>query len=185
MEGVVGDEPLPHQVPERVDRFGRIAAARRLVERGEERRAFRSEVIDDRPLALGDVDLPPAASAEPRQVIGQVERQPSVAIADRLDAAPDDFARGAQRIEIGGLVALDARRQDLGFEDRRRQRRALQVLDRVEQRIEAGRRRTSALPAGQQAARRPAAPPARPACAARASDSRRTDWRMFSGQRNE
>ena len=29
-------------------------------------------------------------------------------LAERLDAAPDDFARGGQRVEVGRVVALDA-----------------------------------------------------------------------------
>ena len=71
-------------------------------------------------------------------MIGQVEREPAVAIAERLDAAPDHFAGGGERIEIGRVVALDASGEDLGFEDRGGQRRALEVLDRIEQRVEPG-----------------------------------------------
>ena len=82
------------------------------------------------------------------EVIGQVEREAAVVLAERLDAAPHDLAGRGQRVEIGRLIALDARRQDLGLENRREERRALQVLDRVEQRIEprcaGGRRPASA-----------------------------------------
>ena len=69
-------------------------------------------------------------------MIGEVERDAAVAFAERLDAHPDDFAGGHQRVEHRRLVVVDARRQDLALEHRRRERRALQLLDRVEQRLE-------------------------------------------------
>ena len=71
---------------------------------------------------------------------------PAVAIAERLDAEPHDLARAHQHIEVGGTIALHAGRQHVGFEHRCRQRRALQLLDRVEQRVEAAARPHHALP---------------------------------------
>jgi len=50
-------------------------------------------------------------------VIGEVQRHPSVAIAQRLDADPDHFTRRCDRIQIGRVVEVDPRRQDLRFED--------------------------------------------------------------------
>ena len=44
MERVVGDDAFPHEIPQRVDRFARVAAAGRLVQRREERRAVPLEV---------------------------------------------------------------------------------------------------------------------------------------------
>ena len=76
-------------------------------------------------------------------MIGEVQRDAAVALAERLDADPDDFAGRRDRVEIRRIVAVDPRRQDLGLEDRRGQRRALQLLDGVEQRIE---RRAAASP---------------------------------------
>ena len=165
VERVVGDRALPHQIPQRVDGLAREAAAGRLVQRGEERRAVLAEVIDDGLLARLEVGKDGGAP-QPREGVGEVQREPAVAIAERLDAAPDDFAGGGQRVEIGGVVALDARREDLALEDRRRQRRALQVLDRIEQRVEAGAPPDDALPGGEEAREDRAGRPARPACAA-------------------
>ena len=68
-------------------------------------------------------------------MIGEVQRDAAVALAERLDADPDDFAGRHDRVEIRRVVDVEARRQDLGLEDRRRQRRALQLLDGVEQRV--------------------------------------------------
>ena len=51
VERVVGDAAGPDEIPQRIDRFGRVAAAGRVVERTEERRAAGGEVVDDRPLA--------------------------------------------------------------------------------------------------------------------------------------
>ena len=70
-----------------------------------------------------------------REVVGQVQRDAAVALAERLDADPDDLAGCRDRIEIGRIVAVDPRRQDLGLENRRGQRCALQLIDGVEQRV--------------------------------------------------
>ena len=85
-------------------------------------------------------------------VVGQVEREPAVPVAERLDAAPHDFARRGQRVEIGRVVALDARREDLALEDRGGHRRALQVLDRSSSASRPGAPPDDALPAREQAA---------------------------------
>ena len=68
VEGVVGDEALPDEIPERVDGLAGIAAAGRLVERREERRARATSAgaSSDRLLArrdeLGGVGGPGASS---------------------------------------------------------------------------------------------------------------------------
>ena len=51
MNGVVRDEPLPDEIPEGVNGFGRESATRGLVNRLEKRGAVRPEVADDRQLA--------------------------------------------------------------------------------------------------------------------------------------
>jgi len=52
MKRVVGDQPTPDQVPQRLDGLGREAAADGVVERREERRAMGAEVVDDCGLAI-------------------------------------------------------------------------------------------------------------------------------------
>jgi hypothetical protein len=79
-------------------------------------------------------------------VIRQVERQSAVAVAEGLDADPHHLASGDQQIEVPGAVAFDARREDVGLEHRRRDRGALQLLDGIEQGIEAGARPCHAVP---------------------------------------
>jgi hypothetical protein len=64
------------------------------------------------------------------------QRDAPIALADRLDAGPGHFARGNQRIEAGRRILRNARRQDRALDQRRRQRRALQTFDRIEQRVE-------------------------------------------------
>ena len=59
---VVGDQPLPDQVPQRVDRFAGIAAADRLVQRPEERRAVRRGGIRG---SLSRVDRGPPEGGTP------------------------------------------------------------------------------------------------------------------------
>ena len=83
-------------------------------------------------------------------MIRQIEREAAVPFAERFETAPDDLTCGGQRIEIARVVAFDPGRQDLGLEDRRRQRRALKRLDRVEQRVEAGAAADDTLPGGDQ-----------------------------------
>ena len=80
------------------------------------------------------------------QVIGQVEGEASIPLAERLDAEPHHLAGREEPIEVGGLVALDARRQNLAFELGGRQGSALQLLDGVEQRVESGATPHDALP---------------------------------------
>src|SRR5258708_2639722 len=71
-----------------------------------------------------------------RKVIGEVERDTAIAVAKRLDAGPDDLAGGAERVEIGRFVAVNARGQDLRLEDRGRQRSTLQRFDHFEEPFE-------------------------------------------------
>ena len=92
----------------------------------------------------------PALSRESAEVVRQIECEPSVTIADRLDASPHDFAGAAQRVQVRRLVVLYPRGQDFGFEDGRRERYSLEVLDRVEQAVQAGSLSDKALPAGEQ-----------------------------------
>ena len=53
VQRVVGQQALPHQIPNRVDRLLRKAAAGRFVQRPEERRAVAMQVRDDRGFAPG------------------------------------------------------------------------------------------------------------------------------------
>ena len=105
MERVVGDEPLHTRSHSASTVSLREAAAGRLVQRGEERRAVRragSSTI----ARLAPVELAPSARrrrrSSARQVIGEVERDAAVALAERLDADPDDLAGRHQRVEIAG-----------------------------------------------------------------------------------
>ena len=144
VERVVGDRPAPHEIPERGDGVVGIAAADGLVKRAEEAGAVRPEKFDDRgfaPVVL-DVRLKPDATdvagrKQTGQMIGQIQRDASVAGAERFDAHPDDLAGRRHGVQVRGIVCVDPRGKDLGFEDRRGQRRALELLDRIEQRVRA------------------------------------------------
>ncbi len=97
---------------------------------------------------------------EQRLALGPVERDAPVARADRLEAAPDDLAGGAERVEIPGPVAVDARGQDARLERRRDERAALELSDHREQGVAPAPGARHALPVEQQpregARRRPA-----------------------------
>jgi len=66
--------------------------------------------------------------------------------ADRLEPAPDDLSGRAKKIQIRGLVAFDARRQDLALENRSGQRRARELINGGEKCIQPGPRPRDALP---------------------------------------
>ncbi len=87
--------------------------------------------------------------------VGEVERNAAVAFAEGIDAAPDDFAGGDEGIEVGGRVAGEASGENLRFEQRGGQRRALQRLDSVEQGVEAATALQNALPVGLEAGEKP------------------------------
>ena len=87
-------------------------------------------------------------------MIGEVQGDTPIAFAERLDADPDHFARGGDRIEIGRVVDLEARRQNLGFQNRCRKRSALQLLVRIEQGVGAAAAADNALPRGREPAER-------------------------------
>ena len=67
MQRVVGHQPLPHQVPQRVDRLLREAAAGRLVQRPEERGAALVQPGQDARLALEQARRSPAGGASSAQ----------------------------------------------------------------------------------------------------------------------
>ena len=125
--------------------------------RGKERRADRAKVLDDRALALAQVlgSLGPwvrrSLRVQAGQVVRQIKRNPSVAVADRFDAAPDDLAGGNKGVEVRRLIILHSRGKNFGFEHGCRERRTLEVLDRIEQSVESSALAHEPLPAGEQA----------------------------------
>ena len=70
-------------------------------------------------------------------MIGEVQRDASIALAEWFDADPHDLAGRGDRIKVRGIVAIDPRGKNLGLENRGREGRALELFDRVEQRIRA------------------------------------------------
>ena len=125
------------------------------MDRGEERCAMLTQVLQDRrqprPSSSGFCR---ERRPQPRQVIGEVQRDAAVAFAERLDADPDDFAGAHQRVEHPRCVVVYARRQDFALEDGRRDGGALQLLDRIEQRLEPASTRADAVPRHEKAAER-------------------------------
>ena len=139
-------------------RLAGIAAADGLMQRIEEARAGRFKHSEQFFFALGERFDERPLLREQRQLVGKEKRDAAVALADRLDAGPRHFAGGNQRVEAGGCVVGDARGQNRSLKQRCGQRRALQVLDRIEQRIEmrrpAAARREQALPVREEARQR-------------------------------
>ncbi len=71
------------------------------------------------------------------QMVGQEQRDPTVAFPQRFDADPHDLAGRDQSIEIRRRVALNARRQDLAFELGGGDWRSLKRFHGIEDRVEA------------------------------------------------
>src|SRR4029079_10557583 len=116
-----------------------------VVDLREERGPVSLEVVEDR------VRDGLRIRAEERRFVRQIQRDTAVFFPERLDAAPDDLAGCAERVEIARRVVVDARGEDLALEDRRRQRVALQRVDGIEQRVEAAALLRRILPARQEA----------------------------------
>ena len=147
---------------------------RAFVKRGEERGAVSLQIRERSP----PIVLRPSLAAGGRRpqawhVVGEIKRDAAVSFAERLDADPDDLARGHQRVEHRRLIVCDARRQDISLEDRGGERRALQLLDRVEQRLEAATHASRCRATRRETVRARRRRPARLRCRSRASERRR------------
>ena len=71
------------------------------------------------------------------QLIGEVQPDAAVGGTDRTGTHPDQLARGAQLVEVGGSVAAHPQGQHIGFECAGHQGGALQHAQRLDQRLEA------------------------------------------------
>jgi hypothetical protein len=77
-----------------------------------------------------------AALREKGELVGEEKGDAAVALADWLDTGPRHLARGYQRVEAGWIVGGNAGRQEGSLDQRRGQRRTLQALDGIEERVE-------------------------------------------------
>src|SRR5260221_3376905 len=102
----------------------------RRMDLGEERRAVCAEVVDDRRLGRF------TKTVKQGEAIGEIEGNAAIALAEGLQADPDDLTGGAERVEVAGAVLADARGENLALEDRCRERIALHGFDRVQQGFE-------------------------------------------------
>src|SRR2546425_13058342 len=110
MKGVVGHHASPNEIPKRVDEIVFETAGRR-VNLGKEGSAVRGEIIDDRMAR----DF--RRETEQRQMVGEIQRDAAIAIAERLDSDPNDLSGRTEHVEIGRTVILDPRRQNLALEN--------------------------------------------------------------------
>ena len=101
-----------------------------LVQLGPERRATRSEMVEDGPV-IGPVGCVLGGRRHERQVVAEHEPDPAVASTDRAGAGPDDLAAGAQFVEHRRAIVLDPHGQHVGLERRRHQRGALEDRERL------------------------------------------------------
>ena len=141
VERVVGQQALPDQIPDRIDDIvGESADA--ALDRREERRSVTREVVEDARFERGRLAfcgrLGPHAewTVKQRQMVGEVKSDPPVTLPQWLHAGPDDLSCRAQRVEVGGAIVLDARRENLGLQDGGGQSNPLDGLDDFEKSLQ-------------------------------------------------
>jgi hypothetical protein len=136
VERVVGDEATPDERPEGIHGFAWIAAAEGLVERIEEAGAGGFKNGEEFFFALSQGIDDGALQQEQGQLVGEKQSDASVAFADGLDACPRDFASRDESVEAGRLIVRDAGGKHRRLKQRCGKRRALEVFDGVEKRVE-------------------------------------------------
>ena len=94
------------------------------------------------------------AGREQADAVAEVQADAPVVGTERPRADPDDLAGRAQFVEHRRPVALDPGRQDVAFEHRRGDRDTLQLLERLDERVEPAPAPPDALPRGQEARER-------------------------------
>jgi hypothetical protein len=126
------------------------------MEGGEEGRAFGPQVIEKSEGAPVEIRIGVVWRwwQQRCELVGEVERDTAVALSERGDADPHHLAGAYQQVELPGVVAVEASRQGFAREDRRRQRSALELLDHIEQRIDALPPHRQSLPGDGQTAER-------------------------------
>ena len=110
MESVVRDHTFPDEIPQRIDDVVGEAADDR-VNLSEERGAVRREVVDER--MIGNLRW----AVQQRQMIRQIKRHAAVAITQRLHSDPNDLPGGAEHVEVRRSILIDARGENLAFEN--------------------------------------------------------------------
>ena len=99
--------------------------------------------------AVGRLDgLPPRGQRG--QLVGEAQANAAVVGTQRTGTHPHQLARCAQLVELGGAVAAQTGRQQIGLQRAGHQRRALQLPDRLHQPVEATTIAGDALPALQE-----------------------------------
>ena len=142
MQRIVRDQPTPHQAPQRINRLAweppvsLRAAANCLVQRIKKARPRRLQHRQQLLLPFFQrLRLRPRLRQQ-RHLVRKKQRNPSIAFANRLHPRPRHLARRNQRIQPARRILPNPRRQDPAFHQRRRQRRTLQALNRIQQRIQ-------------------------------------------------
>ena len=91
------------------------------------------------------------AGREQADAVAEVDADASVVGTERPRADPDDLAGRAQFVEHRSPVTLDPGREDVAFEHRRGDRDTLQLLERLDERVEPAPAARDALPRGKEA----------------------------------
>ena len=112
----------------------------------EERGTVLTQVFEDLGGAPFERRLPGKRRPQAGHLIGQIQRDATVALAKRFHADPYHFTRAHQRVEHRRCVVVCARGQHLALEHRRRNGGALQLFDRIEHGFQASSSGSDAVP---------------------------------------
>ena len=87
-------------------------------------------------------------------LVAEGQADPPVGGPDRSGADPHHLTGGAQRVEVGRLVVGQASREHVAVEHRCHERRALQLRDHLDERVDAAAGHADAVPAREEAGQR-------------------------------
>ena len=151
-ERVVRDLARPHEIPERGEHDARRRRCR-SPRRGRARSSRPARRSRSRIASWISPSGAPSTAGRRREqphAVAEEQPDPTVVGAERARADPDELARRAQLVEHARPVAVDARGQHVAFEHRRRDRDALQLFERLDERVGAAPAPADALPRAQE-----------------------------------
>ncbi len=152
-ERVVRDLARPDEIPEGGEQYPLVRGAGGRDEVRPEGGPSLREMRADGGVQLTVRRL--GGGREQRRRIGsEHERDATVVGPERSGADPGHVAARHERVEFGGTVAAHPARQDVGLEDRRGHRRALEPRDRVGERVDISPGTVRPLPRGEESAER-------------------------------
>ncbi len=93
MDSIIGYQPGPDQLPQRIQRFAGKSTASCVMQVRKERGAAALKKCLHQSSAFRQCGISNSRRQQMRQVFGQIKRNAAVAFANPLHSDPDDFSR--------------------------------------------------------------------------------------------